>query len=88
MTYYALDGYKIRTIEQSQKEQLQRYSVIPEHISQELVFVEDQRSSRWWIELYSDAAEEVVNMPCTRKDYEDACQNIISDRLTSLITLT
>lgn len=88
VTYYALDGYKIRTIEQSQKEQLQRYSVIPEHISQELVFVEDQRSSRWWIELYSDAAEEVVNMPCTRKDYEDACQNIISDRLTSLITLT
>jgi len=88
LTYYALVGYEIRTREISQKEQLQRYSVIPEHISQELVFVEDQRTSRWWIELYSDAAEEVVNMPCTRKDYEDACQNIISDRLTTLITST
>jgi len=88
LAYYALDGYEIRTRELSQKEQLQRYSVMPEHISQELVFVEDQRSNRWWIELYSGAAEEVVNMPCTRRDYEDACQNIISDRLTTLMTST
>lgn len=88
ITYYALDGYAIRVRELNQKEQLQRYSVIPQHTSQELVFIEDQRSSRWWIELYSDAAQEVVNMPCTKKDYEDACQNIISDRLTTLITST
>jgi len=88
LTYYILDGFEIRSREAGQSEQLQRYSLIPEHISQELVFIEDQRSSRWWVELYSGAAEKVVHMPCTRKDYEDACQNVISDRLTTLLTST
>jgi len=86
LTYYVLDGYKIRQEESASSELLQRYSVMPEHISQELVFVEDQRSSRWWVELYSEGAEDLVLLPCSRRDYEDACQNKISDRITSLIT--
>lgn len=88
LLYYVIDGYHIRSREIEQSVQVQRYSVMPEHISQEIIFVEDQRSSRWWIELYSEAAEEVVQMPCTKKDYEDACSNIISDRITSLVTMT
>ncbi len=88
LLYYILDGFKIRQQEKSQSEQLQRYSVLPDHASQEMVFIEDQRSGRWWIELYSDGAESVVKMPCTRKDYEDACENHISERITSLLSYT
>lgn len=87
LLFYILDGYKIRQSEKDQSEQLQRYSVLPDHASEEMVFIEDQRSGRWWIELFSDAAEEKVKMPCTRKDYEDACENHISDRITSLLAL-
>ncbi len=85
--YYVLDGYAIRSQEKKQSEQLQRYSVLPDHTSQELVFIEDQRSSRWWVELFSDGAEEVVKMPCSRQDYDDACNNIISDRITALLSV-
>lgn len=85
--YYILEGFKIRQNEKAQSEQLQRYSVLPDHASEEMVFIEDQRSGRWWIELYSDAAEEKVKMPCTRRDYDDACENKISDRITSLLAL-
>lgn len=85
--YYILVGFKIRQSEKAQSEQLQRYSVLPDHASEEMVFIEDQRSGRWWIELYSDAAEEKVKMPCTREDYDDACENRISDRITSLLAL-
>lgn len=87
LLFYILDGFKIRQSEKVQSEQLQRYSVLPDHASEEMVFIEDQRSGRWWIELYSDAAEEKVKMPCTRKDYQDACDNHISDRITSLLAL-
>lgn len=87
LLFYILEGFKIRQSEKVQAEQLQRYSVLPDHASEEMVFLEDQRSGRWWIELYSDAAEEKVKMPCTRKDYEDACENHISDRITSLLAL-
>lgn len=85
--YYILEGFKIRQTEKAQSEQLQRYSVLPDHASEEMVFIEDQRSGRWWIELYSDAAEDTVKMPCTREDYDDACENRISDRITSLLAL-
>ena len=88
LLYYLLEGYKIRQQEFNQTESLQKYTVLPENSTRELVFVEDQRSGRWWIELYSDAAEKDVKMACTRKDYEEACNNHISDRLTALLALT
>lgn len=87
LMYYILDGLAIGLRERQQHEQLQRYTVLPDHSARELVFIEDQRSGRWWVELYSDGAEEEVKMACTREDYEDACNNLISERITNLLTL-
>lgn len=87
LIYYILDGWQIGLRERQQLEQLQRYTVLPDHSACELVFIEDQRSGRWWVELYSDGAEKEVKMACTREDYEDACNNLISERITTLLTL-
>ena len=86
LLYYILDGLEIRSRELNQKETIQRYTVISGEDSQELVFVEDKRSGRWWVEMYSEVAEEVVQLACSEKDYIDACNNVISDRITNLAT--
>ena len=88
LLYYILDGFQIRQREKEEGEQLQRYTVLPDHSAQELIFIEDVRSGRWWVELHSDAAEGDVKMACTREDYEEACNNHISERITSLLALT
>lgn len=85
--FYVLDGYDIRQRENQASEQLQRYTVLPDNCDEELVFVEDQRSGRWWVELFSEGAEKDVKMACSKQDYEDACNNVISERLTSLLSM-
>jgi len=87
LLYYILDGHSIWQREKEQSEQYQRYTVLPDHCSKELVFIEDQRSGRWWVELFSDGAEEEVKMACTKQDYEEACSNKISERITNLLAL-
>lgn len=85
--FYIIDGFDIHQREHQTSEQLQRYTVLPDDCEEELVFVEDQRSGRWWVELFSEGAEEEVKMACSRRDYEDACNNIISERLTTLLAM-
>jgi len=85
--YYILDGYGIKLNDAQSDEQLQSYTVLPDLCSTEMVFYEDKRNGRWWVKLYSDAAETEVKVPCSRKDYEEACNNQISDHLAEILTL-
>ena len=85
--YYLLEGLKIRRKEESQSEDFQEYTVVHDLTSSELVFLEDKRSGRWWIKVYSSDAEEDVKLPCTRLDYDEACNNQISERITSILAL-
>ena len=85
--YYLLEGTQIRRKESLWTEDFVKYSVVHDSASSELVFMEDQRSGRWWVQMYSIDAQQEVKIPCTRLDYEEACNNRISDRLTSLFAL-
>ncbi len=86
LLWYLLEGFGIRLAELKTTVDFQEYTVVPENSTAELVFIEDRRSGRWWVELFSEEADKDVRVACTRQDYVDACNNRISDRITSLIT--
>lgn len=84
--WYVMEGYLLRKRELEQLNSEKRYTVIPDEMDAALVFIEHQKTGRWWIEFYDKEIADVIRMACTKEDYESACQNDISDRLTSLFS--
>ncbi len=84
--WYINEGYDIRRREINQDHLEKSYTVIPDGVDGELVFIEHQKTGRWWIQLYADCTEELVRMACTQEDYDAACRNELSDRVTSLLS--
>ena len=86
LIWYIMDGFLLRQQELEQLNSEKTYTIILDEMAGELTFIQHQRSGRWWVEMYSDIAEEVVRLACTKDDYEAACQNQVSNRLTSLLS--
>jgi len=86
LIWYIMDGYLLRQSELEQVNSEKMYTIIPDEIAGELTFIENQRTGRWWVEVYVDTAEEKARLACTKEDYQAACQNDISDRITSLLS--
>ncbi|MEP7169411.1 MAG: arginase, partial [Bacteroidota bacterium] len=51
---------------------------------QEIIFLKSKQTERWWMELPSDKTKNRMMrqhfLPCSYKDYEQACNNEIPDR--------
>ena len=86
ITWYLIDGFRLRCRELENVNSERSFTIIPDDIDGELKFVENQNTGRWWVEVFSDSAEKEVRMACGKEDYEAACQNEISDRLTTILT--
>jgi len=86
LIWYIMDGYLLRQSELEQLNSEKLYTIIPDEIAGELTFIENQKTGRWWVEIFADTAEKKVRLACTKEDYEAACQNDISDRITSLLS--
>lgn len=60
-----------------------KYTVQLSH--QELIFWKSEKSGRWWIELrdenyFDNKTKSSTLLPCTQKDYLDACQDSLPER--------
>jgi len=86
IVWYLIDGYRLRQRELKNASSERSFAVLPDDVDGELTFVENQDTGRWWVEVYSDSAEKEIRMACGKEDYEAACHNEISDRLTSILT--
>ncbi len=84
--WYIMDGFLLRQRELEQSNSEKKYTIIPDAIAGELTFIEHQRTGRWWVEVYTESVGEAVRLACSKDDYEAACQNDISDRITSLLS--
>lgn len=85
MIYYLLEGYQIRLVESDNlKDNARTYTLVPDGLETELVFYENLQSGRWWLEVDQHEEESKALIACTKTDYEDACQNKISDRLMKI----
>ncbi|CAN5424216.1 formimidoylglutamase [soil metagenome] len=61
------------------------YRVAVENLETELTFIKSVKSDRWWMKLPLDATRNRYMshhlLPCSYKDYQQACTNEVPDRL-------
>ncbi|MEM9141453.1 MAG: formimidoylglutamase [Bacteroidota bacterium] len=83
--WYFMEGYNYRVQESSytKNDDFTKYTVPTE--TEQLVFYKSHLTERWWIEVPSILSshtkrESSALLPCTEKDYLDACDQIIPDR--------
>jgi len=89
--YYLCEGHLLKLSEcHHQKDDKNRafstYTVVPDQLDTEIVFTENTVSGRWWIKSTNEDGSDAL-IPCTKEDYELACNNIISDKLSKAFTL-
>ncbi|MDQ3051835.1 MAG: formimidoylglutamase [Bacteroidota bacterium] len=60
------------------------YRVTIESMGKDLVFLKHQTSGRWWMEMPESTPKNRMNrynfLPCSAKDYQQACDNEMPDR--------
>jgi formiminoglutamase len=84
--WYYLEGYKNRQHDypDDQKDNCTKYVVHIDEIDFPIVFLKNNHSNRWWIEVIAMGKEvkpsESLLVSCTETDYQTACQNEIPDR--------
>ena len=85
--WYVLKGNSIRLSEiEEESIKSNTYTIVPDEFDTELTFIENPISGRWWIRVPSDLDQNGAVIACTKQDYDDACQNIISDRILEAFT--
>ena len=61
------------------------YRVAVENVDTEITFVKSTKSDRWWMKLPMDGRKNRYMshhlLPCSYKDYQQACKNEVPDRL-------
>lgn len=83
IAWYYLNGRSKRIDEIPQDEALDfLHFIVPvEGIAEPLTFLKHQVSKRWWMEVPSpDCDLFPLRIPCSKKDYRQACKNEIPDR--------
>ncbi|MCC6383615.1 MAG: formimidoylglutamase [Bacteroidia bacterium] len=86
MIWYFLEGFANRKMDLPVKSQQQNFTVyrvpLPSY-KDEIVFLKSKKTERWWIELPSENKNRLLKshfLPCSYKDYEQACSDEIPDR--------
>ena len=84
--WYYIEGYKNRKYDfpDTLKENFTKYEVQIDEIDFPIVFLKNNQSNRWWIEVNGingvNESHETVIVSCTESDYSTACHNEIPDR--------
>ncbi|MDG2448933.1 MAG: hypothetical protein P8M34_04830 [Saprospiraceae bacterium] len=87
LLWYVSEGVKLRNMDQniSDPENLV-FSVVSEPYDKELQFVKSAESGRWWVKVPTEEGH--MHMACSKRDYEMACNNEISKRISLAIETT
>ncbi len=83
--WYFIEGLNFRTVEvpSTDHSDFTKYTVPAD--TEQLVFYKSHLSERWWVEVPSilpshTKSNSAALLPCTEKDYLDACDQIIPER--------
>ena len=83
--WYFIEGFAHRKFDfPVSTEGLSQYLVRVDEASAELKFWKSERSGRWWLEMPfrgSEGRERHHLIACTYRDYEQACERRLPDRL-------
>ena len=85
--WYFIDGFCLRIDEDPKSESFNgyTYNVICEGTN--LKFYNSELTQKWWVEFLDDKQANANNelIPCSKKDYIKACDELLSDRLLLLL---
>ncbi|MEI7491460.1 MAG: formimidoylglutamase [Bacteroidota bacterium] len=87
MIWYFIDGYYNRAHDfpfKNEEDYLKYRVTISDH-KEEIVFFKSKKTDRWWMEIPLPADQKIKYerhylVPCSYKDYQQACNNDIPDR--------
>ncbi len=86
MIWYFMEGVTNRRVEMPliNTSNYITYRVPVQNIDQEITFLKSKKSDRWWIKLPIDPGKNRYAshqlMPCSYKDYQQACNNEVPER--------
>lgn len=87
MIWYFIEGFTNRKKDLPARHEEQNFTIYRVPVSgdkQEITFLKSNKTERWWMELPSDRSRNRLLrnhfLPCSYKDYEQACNNEIPDR--------
>jgi arginase family enzyme len=86
MIWYFIEGFtnRKRDLPVLNEQSFMVYRVPVSGNKQEIIFLKSNQTERWWMELPSDKSKNRMMrqhfLPCSYKDYEQACNNEIPDR--------
>lgn len=84
--WYVAEGLNMRNNELSLDNQENlHFSIVPEDCNVELEFVKNSESGRWWVKIPSE--EDDMYLPCTKDDYDQACDNKLTERILKAVEM-
>lgn len=89
MLWYFIEGRESRSdyFEGLNKTDFQEYLVQPSHIPIALKFFKHKVSGQWWVKLPQELNEKEMVLACSRRDYYQACNDEVSDRLMQALSV-
>ena len=84
--WYFVEGFLFRQSEGhfKNKNDYRQFNISVSGALEEMVFFNSKKSDRWWVivPMYQKGKDQVQNyyLPCSRRDYQLACEDKISDR--------
>ena len=84
--WYFVEGFLFRQSEGhfKNKKDYRQFNISVTGALEEMVFFNSKKSDRWWVivPMYQKGKDQVQNyyLPCSRRDYQLACEDKISDR--------
>lgn len=89
MLWYFIEGRESRTeyFEGLNKTDFQEYLVQPSHLPISLKFFKHNISGQWWVKLPEELDEKEVVLACSKRDYFQACNDEVSERLMQAISV-
>jgi len=89
LLWYFVDGHEARThvVEDLNKTDFQEFLVQPNHLSIELKFFKHKVTGQWWVKLPEEINDEEMVLACSERDYYQACNDEVSDRLMLAISV-
>ena len=89
LLWYFIEGLESRTEikEKLNKSEFQEYLVQPNHLSIELKFFKHKITGQWWVKLPEEINEGEVVLACSERDYYQACNDEVSERLMQAMSV-
>ena len=69
------------------KTDFQEYLVQPNHLPIDLKFYKHKITGQWWVKLPEELDEKEVVIACSKRDYYQACNDEVSERLMQAISI-